>query len=266
MKKIGFKINFLMVIKNKQLLNIMNSRKKQYDFLFNNLNKYMLTNENIIRYVNINPSLKINEKTLVNKSTVSKIKTNNFVPRQKDVLFWCFYIILNGKEKYLFNINNIFTVEKETKIAAIEILKSKKTILKEHKLRKTEIENELLNEKTITIKGLSGLCIAFDISLCVVKNRVVFDLNYSDKINGIISYENDKYGVYDVDMDDINNFYKKIKENYYIANPSKPIKAVSGYTIKELQEISKKLNIIIIDKNGMKLKKNDIYERIKTIL
>ena len=122
MKKIGFKINFLMVIKNKQLLYIMNSRKKQYDFLFNNLNKYMLTNENIIRYVNINPSLKINEKTLVNKSTVSKIKTNNFVPRQKDVLFWCFYIILNGKEKYLFNINNIFTVEKETKIAAIEIL------------------------------------------------------------------------------------------------------------------------------------------------
>jgi hypothetical protein len=67
-------------------------------------------------------------------------------------------------------------------------------------------------------------------------------------------------------MDDINNFYKKIKENYYIANPSKPIKAVRGYTIKELQEISKKLNIIIIDKNGMKLKKNDIYERIKTIL
>ena len=174
MKKIGFKINFLMVIKNKQIIYIMNSRKKQYDFLFNNLNKYMFTNEHIIRY------LKINEKSLVNKEKVSTCKTNNFVPRQKDVLFWCFYIILNGKEKYLFNINNIFTIEKQTKIAAIEILKSKKAILKEHKLRKTEIENELLNEKTITIKGLSGLCIAFDISLCLVKNRVAFDLNYSD--------------------------------------------------------------------------------------
>ena len=46
-------------------------------------------------------------------------------------------------------------------------------------------------------------------------------------------------------MGDINDFYKNIKENYYIANPSKPIKAVSGYTIKELQEMSKKLNITI---------------------
>jgi len=244
----------------------MNSRKKQYDFLFKNLNKYMFTNENIIRYTNTNPSLKINKKSIVNKQNISKSKTNIFVPRQKDLLFWCFYIILNGKEKYLFNINNIFTIEKETKIAAIELLRSKKTILKEHKLKKTEIENELLNEKTITIKGLSGLCIAFDISLCVVKNRVVFDLNYSDSIYGIICYDNDKYGVYDVDVNDINDFYKDIKENYYIANPSKPIKAVSGYTIKDLQEMSKKLKISIIDKNGMKLKKNDIYERIKTIL
>ena len=241
----------------------MNSRKKQYDFLFNNLNKYMFTNENIIRYTNINPSLKINEKSIVNKQKISKSKTNIFVPRQKDLLFWCFYIILNGKEKYLFNINNIFTIEKETKIAAIELLKSKKTILKEHKLRKTEIENELLNENTITIKGLSGLCIAFDISLCVVKNRVVFDLNYSDSINGIICYENDKYGVYDVDVNDINDFYKDIKENYYIANPSKPIKAVSGYTIKDLQEMSKKLKISIIDKNGMKLKKMTYMKELK---
>ena len=86
----------------------------------------MFTNENIIRYTNIHPTLKLNEKTLVNKPKVSKCKTNNFVPRQKDVLFWCFYIILNGKEKYLFNINNIFTIEKQTKIAAIEILKSSK--------------------------------------------------------------------------------------------------------------------------------------------
>ena len=244
----------------------MNSRKKQYDFLFTNLNKYMFTKENIIRYTDLTPDLKTSKKTFVNKEKTSKPNTNIFVPRQKDVLFWCFYIILNGKEKYLFNINNIFTVEKETKIAAIEILKSKKTILKEHKLRKTEIENELLNEKTITIKGLLGLCIAYDISLCVVKKRVVFDLNYITSTNGIICYENEKYGVYDVDNNDINAFYTEIKDNYYIANPSKPIKAVSGYTIKELQDMSKKLNISIIDNNGMKLKKNDIYTQIKTVL
>ena len=135
-----------MIIKNNQEVYIMNSRKKQYDFLFTDLNKYMFTKENIIRYTDLTPHLKTSKKTFVNKEKASKPNTNIFVPRQKDVLFWCFYIILNGKEKYLFNINNIFTVEKETKIAAIEILKSKKTILKEHKLRKTEIENELLSK------------------------------------------------------------------------------------------------------------------------
>ena len=100
--------------------------------------------------------------------------------------------------------------------------------------------------------------------MCVVKNRVVFDLNYSDKINGIISYENDKYGVYDVDMGDINDFYKNIKENYYIANPSKPIKAVSGYTIKELQEMSVKELKNILQEKGLALSgnKTTMIERI----
>ena len=49
---------------------------------------------------------------------------------KKTFYFGVLYIILNGKENYLFNLNNIFTIEKETKIKAIEILKSKKDILK----------------------------------------------------------------------------------------------------------------------------------------
>ena len=240
----------------------MTSRKKQYDFLFNNLNNYMFTNDNIIRYTKLNNTLKLKEKS-IHKKEKTKENKDVFIPRQKDVLFWCFYIILNGKENYLFNLNNIFTIEKETKIKAIEILKSKKDILKEHKLKKTEIENELLNEQTITIKGLSALCIAYNISLCVVKNRLVFDLKYTDTVNGIIYWENNKYGVYDTD---INNYYSNIIENYYVTNPSKPIKAISGYTIKDLQEICKKLNISIIDNNGMKIKKTDIYQKIQTIL
>ena len=81
----------------------MTSRKKQYDNLFNNLNNFMLTNDNIIRYISINEAIKTNSKLLNKKQEKTKESTNIFVPKQRDMLFWCFYIILNSKEQYLFN-------------------------------------------------------------------------------------------------------------------------------------------------------------------
>lgn len=242
----------------------MTSRKKQYGDLFNNLNNFMLTNDNIIRYISINKTIKTNNKLLNKKQEKTKETSNIFVPKQRDMLFWCFYIILNSKEQYLFNINNTFTNEKQTKINAIEILKTKKSKLKEHKLKINEVENELLNENKITLTGLAGLCIAYNISICVVKDRIVFDFHYSENLNGIICWSTNNYGVYD---DDYNTFFSKIESTHYmVTNPCKPIKAISGYTVKDLCEICKKLDISIIDTNGGKLKKQDLYQKIVNIM
>tara|TARA_Y100000768_G_scaffold384143_1_gene367608 strand:- start:1974 stop:2714 length:741 start_codon:yes stop_codon:yes gene_type:complete len=243
-------------------------RKKQYENLFKSLNKFMLTNDNIMRYSNISKPNIPNKKLVVNKKQNCKQNCkqsdNIFIPRQKDVLFWCFYIILYGEDKYLFNINNRFSIEKEIKIKAIEILKTKKDILKEKKLKKYELENELLNEKSITIIGLSGLCIAYNVSICVVKNRTIHDLRYNNIINGVIYWDKNNYGVYNID---IIKYYNEIIHQYYIiSNPNKPLKAISGYTIKELIEICKQLNISIIDANGMKHKKSELYKNIQAIL
>ena len=56
-----------------------------------------------------------------------------------------------------------------------------------------------------------------------------------------------------------------IKTTYlHIENIQKPIKSASGYTIKELQELCKKLDIIITNEHGKNKLKNALYEEILT--
>ena len=64
-----------------------------------------------------------------------------FVPGKKDQLFWLFYIMLNGFDNYNMIENNSFTMEKETKIQYISMIKSNKTMLRNMKFNKlNEVE------------------------------------------------------------------------------------------------------------------------------
>ena len=54
----------------------MTCRKKTFDDLFNDLNKYMLTSENIIRHSNIKQTFNIDKKSLNKSKFKSKFKSN----------------------------------------------------------------------------------------------------------------------------------------------------------------------------------------------
>jgi|TARA_B110000114_G_C15055501_1_gene383093 hypothetical protein len=239
----------------------MTSRKKTYNDLFNDLNKYMLTSENIIRFSNTKQTFNIDNKSF-KKKKISVKHQEIFYPRQQDSLFWCFYIIYMGEEYYQQNINHIFRTEKDMKIRTIEILAENKELLKENKLKRIEIENELLNEKKITVKGLKALCLVYGVSICVVKERIFYDFDFNVKGDrGIIIY-GEKNGVYN---EDVPTYYDKIVSSYYkITNATKPINAISGYTIGDLQDICNKLNLDIINSNGSKLNKKDLYQSIQS--
>ena len=247
----------------------MASRKKTHADLFKDLDIYMLTKENVIRISNITPTFTFNNK-LLNKSTNVKIKNEPikhpaiFYPRQQDPLFWCFYIIYKGDEWYRENINHTFRTEKDMKIRTIEILAEKKELMKTNKLKRIEVENELLNEKKITLKGLKALCLAYDVSICLVKGRVYYDFDFNKKNERGIIIHNDKIGVYN---DDISTYYKKIVGSHYkITNATKPINAISGNTLSELQDICKQLKLSIINSSGVKLNKKDMYMSIQSQL
>ena len=88
-----------------------------YNDVLNKLQDYMLDEENINRALEMKIVHLNKEKNQIN---FVKPKKNIFIPREKDTLFWCFYIIKNGDIKYetLYNKNEV--IEKQIKITYIE--------------------------------------------------------------------------------------------------------------------------------------------------
>ena len=222
------------------------------------------------------------------KPQAKNIVTNNyFTPYQTDKLFWCFYIILKGYEEYEMNRSLSFSIEKQLKIETVEKLKSIKTKLKEMKLKRTELEDELVNKNTITIKGLFALCLVHNVSITYIYGRKYCELNAdpnaepnaepnTEKLpikKGIICQNNKKENSLKWTSNEINNidnidndFLNNIKKEYWlIENIQKPLNAPSYYTLKELYTICEKLQIETHTKINDKIKskpKTKLYEEI----
>jgi hypothetical protein len=253
--------------------------------IFEDLKEFMFTNENMERFnkKDLVPQKVIlphkttlfekREKNITKKEPIEPIVLQvkqDFMPFQKDKLFWCFYIILFGYEEYELNKNNAFIVEKKIKINAIEKLRGTNGVgtngvgtngVGTNKLgpkQLAEMEDELCNQPSLTIKGLNALCICHNVSIFYVDQRKYYDLNIlAQEKKGIIVNRSLKY-----DLDEA-----FVRENYlHIENINKPIKAVSGYTIKELQAICKKLDIAITDENGKNKLKNVLYQDILAVI
>ena len=155
----------------------MSSNKKQFDNLFDGMHKYMFSAENMLRYINISTDSHhpISPKPITKK--IYKKTSEIFFPSEKDQLFWCFYIILNGIDKYEMIKNYIFKTEKDFKIEAVENLRLKKNIkavFKINKLKKTEIENQLVNTQCIKLEALRALCILYEISIIFVERTNLY--------------------------------------------------------------------------------------------
>ena len=240
----------------------MSSSRNQFNNLFDGMHKYMFSAENILRYTKhkIVDSPLITTKSIVRKNKPSEV----FFPYEKDQLFWCFYIIINGQDKYDMIKNSIFKTEKEFKIESVEKLRFKKDILKINKLKKTEVENQLVNIQCIKLEALRALCILYEISIIYVSGRTYTLFNYGTDISAIIIKINNKFGFR---LNNINQYVEDIKSKYFnIEDRSKPIKGISSYTIKELQDIAIKLDISLIDTTGKKIVKKALYETILTKL
>jgi len=193
--------------------------------------------------------------------SVIKLPPSNSVARVKtsppiDSLFWCFFIILKGEQEY--EINHSFQREKEFKIESIEKLRAIKSELKAFKLRLTEIENELLYEKKITIKTLVALCLLHKTNIMYIWKRNYFEIiNNPDKIMNIIMNEKGENIISEDTNPEKIQYYR---EKYWcIENINKPLKAITSYTRDELITIVDKLEIKDI---SVKKTKKEMYEKI----
>ena len=229
-------------------------------------NEIASSNTNINEYVA--SSNKTQSIPYENITIVEKKNYNDFTPHNFDKLFWCFYIILNGLDNYEINKEHHFETEKNFKIKSVEKLRKFMTDSSDIKsYNVNEIEDELVNQKKISLKTLHCLCVIYGINIIYNYDNKYYEFIYdktestNGHVDGLIYLNNNKEPT--VKQDFNNEFILNIRKNYWqIESVSKPLKSPSAYNAKEIQDICSKLNIPLNDPMGKKKTKPMLYEEI----
>jgi hypothetical protein len=192
------------------------------------------------------------------------------VTRDKDKLFWAFYIMLNGEDAYKY-LKTKFVTEKEIKIGAVEKMRKLPNVFKQHKLNKVRIENELSGDVSLTLEGFYGLCIIYNISAIFMKKNCYCELYGlgDSSVTHIIEEVEGGLGVHVFKIKEASlDYAKRVRESKWkMENVLTPIKSISSYTHAELLEIYNKVTCIHKDTGfteSFKEKKTKqfLYDRI----
>ena len=247
----------------------MTTLKKDYFKLFDEMHPYMFSAENISRISGVNETnviCKEEKHTRVLKTGTQDKREDIFYPNQHDSLFWCFYIILNGIDNYELNKKKAFKTEKDFKISSIELVRKQADKIKAMKLKVSEIESGIVNDPKININILRTLALIYEVSIFYVSEPLYYDFQNSDTTKGVIVFDKFRKRV-GVRHEYNDGYINNIRDScWYVANPNKPINAVSSYTLQELRNICKKIGNDIINENGKQLTKKQLYESILTKL
>jgi hypothetical protein len=252
--------------------------------LLQQLQDYMFTDKNLIRYtkhmIQPQPSKEVTNQAPVlpprkehplmsvkRKPAEKRPAVSRYLPKQKDSLFWCFYILKNGYSNYEMEINNqYFVVEKSEKFKYIDTLRKNKELIKLHKIRPfSDLEDELANKERISLKTFMALCIVENLNILLIDGRKTFELECADitEQNPVhIIHRNSKTNEHSIELNVTDELLKQYRETYYkMESIDAKIKSIGTYKVDELLEMCKKLNIELNHEQN-KMKKADIYERL----
>ena len=223
--------------------------------MINGFSKHMLTLKNMSNISIITNEIMSNKPNIVvpkkNMTTVNDI----FFPKQRDQLFWCFYVILHGQIEYDI-LTSFFTLEKETKYKWIEVFRGRKELFKPIKVSRNVVEDELANAKAITMATVKALCHLNDVNVFYVDDKKYYEITTnSEKPFYLIEKVDGRYGLKEKIPIEKVEYYR---EHYWkLENLDKPLKAVSSYKASELKDICKRLHI-----ESLNLTKPKMYEKI----
>lgn len=237
-------------------------------------NKYKLLDKNVGSISDMKMSNKKVAKTMIDNSSNIQIQ----IDRQLDSYFWVYYIVnkMHEKDKYIVN---DYDEEKKTfenmqklKFELINKLREEKYAhkYKELKIKKVLLENDIVNDKQMSLHSLLDIFKVFEINVIIdIKNIWLVSFDMKDNID-------DEQHIMKVEMDvDVkkNIEFKECKmcdlriecdAHYIIDNLSKPLRNISAYNKEEVFNIAKLLGLSIeyLHKNGqIKFKtKKDLYQ------
>ena len=214
--------------------------------------------------VEIEPVIK---KVEIKKVEIKKVEikenavnTNFFYPKEKDKLFWCFYIIKYGFSKYGIPTSTSFENEKKEKFDCIEILRNKKQMLKLRKIKniKEDIEDELANKERIGVKTFIALCVAHDLNIMFIQKNKCFEMIEDENKPIHVVFEK-AMKIYFYETDVTKEKAEEYRQKYFKwESIDKPLKAISFYKLNDLVSICNKLNLNIENRKN----KKDLFELI----
>jgi hypothetical protein len=196
----------------------------------------------------------------------------------QDKLFWIFYKIINKLVDSDLETLNSFSVMKDFKFSMVEKLRSQKNILKNFKISRSYVEDDLTNNEKISFKTFQALCILHLINVIILTTNNTYSVlctNNDEKEYNLQNYKilqlsnikmSAQFNNFDVEL--VNSILseeelkQRLNNYFYIENIEKPLKAYSSYKLDELVNIAEKLAITIYNENGKKRKKQELYETI----
>lgn len=233
------------------------------NFVFTQLQNYILTDEKMRESTKFclgggRPEQRSNKQQYQQPPKQIQAKSDLFEPREKDSLFWCFYIMKNGHTDYEMLEHRNFILEKKLKIEYVEKIRLDKELLKMYKFATlTHLESNLANDDRIDMPTFLSLCVLENLNVIIVKKRTYFELLMNDTVNThtIHCLDNYKHG-YNQICPDKPTLLK-------IDNIAKPLKSISSYKVGELTEMCEQLKISVVNEKTCKNKmKNELYESI----
>lgn len=244
----------------------MNNNSNQYNDVLNDLQDYMLYEDNMINSLRIKIQPTPKDIKIVKQTNI--IRQQLFIPNQQESLFWCFYIIKNGDVKYETLNNKNSLIAKQMKIELVDVIRKNKDIVKMYKFDTiSNLESNLANDNNLNVNTFLTLCAIENINIIFLRKNTYYEMlmNDSDKIYIVHEIQsqskyNNKYG-YEMGT---NESISNIRNTFFkLEAISKPIKAISAYRLDELINICNKLVININNNITSKQKsKKELYEAI----
>lgn len=256
--------------------------KSKTDVLLETLQPFMFNNDRFIESKKHNQNSTITQESSTDFSvnvTYDPIQdqpiASSFCSKEKDKLFWCFFIMKHGfveYEKLRLDIDKHesinMVVEKKIKIGYVDKLRENKSIIKKYKIASlSDIENYLVNENMIDVKTFLTLCILEELSVLYLRKTTYYELLFvnsdapTNKQHVVVCHSPFKY-TYECEktQEEIQTY----KNTYYkLEQIDKPVKGFSSYKLPELVEICNKLSIDVVNRVTLKKKtKQELYESI----
>ena len=195
--------------------------------------------------------------------------TNIVQPRQRDTLFWCVFIAVNGYDEYLKVDYGYGSRELDIKREIGDYLSKHASEIKNANVRITksmvqEICSELItNINTTSIECLVAMAVYHHLNFILADNTNKIRLEIlSDTSSPYYLLYKDSYGKYSIQCDALSEAELEAvyKTTVCLEHHLKPIRQMGAYTIGKLTEMAETLGLISASgENTIKHKKQDLY-------